>query len=296
MERTLRQYLEYLEVQRNYSGHTITSYHDDLLGLMEFLKQHAIANLADVDRLLLRRYVATLMASGYEASSVSRKIAAIKSFFKYLKKQGLVSSNPAALLVSPKKPKRLPSALDESAMNQLLNLPDRTTLIGKRDAAILELFYSSGIRLSELIQLNIADISLHEGTLKVKGKGNKERIVPVGKRALQAVEDYLRERQRYTKENLVSSQPLFLAHNGKRIYPQAIQNMVKKHIERVSEVQQKSPHVLRHTFATHLLNRGADLQAVKELLGHESISTTQIYTHVALDQLKKVYQKAHPKA
>jgi tyrosine recombinase XerC len=295
MERILRQYLEYLEVQRNYSHHTITSYETDLMEFLSYLHQESISSIDKVDKEILRRYVGKLMDSGLKASSVARKIASLKSFFKYLKRHNIIQTNPTLLLVTPRRENRLPSVLDESSMELLLQQPDRTTLAGKRDAAILELFYSSGIRLSELLQLNIGDLNVEECVVKVFGKGNKERIVPATKTAISAIQEYLSARDDVRK-NAPNETPLFIAKNGKRLYPQAVQAMVKKYISRVSEVQQKSPHVLRHTFATHLLNRGADLRAVKELLGHETISTTQIYTHVATEQLKKVYEKAHPKA
>ncbi|MBP8975688.1 MAG: tyrosine recombinase XerC [Bacteroidetes bacterium] len=295
MEQVLRQFLGYLEVQRNYSRHTITSYETDLMKFLSYLHQENVSSFDKVDKEVLRRYVGKLMDSGLKATSVARKIASLKSFFKYLKRHNIVHTNPTLLLVTPRRAKRLPSVLDESSVDLLLQQPDRKTLVGKRDAAILELFYSSGVRLSELLQLNIGDLDVEEGVVKVLGKGNKERIVPVTRKAISAIQEYLSVRDDI-RDNGLNETPLFIAKNGKRLYPQAVQAMVKKYISRVSELQQKSPHVLRHTFATHLLNRGADLRAVKELLGHETISTTQIYTHVATEQLKKVYEKAHPKA
>lgn len=296
MERVIREYLEYLELQKNYSDHTILSYYNDLMSFTQYLVTKKVTSFTDVTKIELRRYIAELFNKGYEPSSIARKIATLKSFFKYLKRQEIVPVNPAALLVAPRRTKRLPSVLDEQSMSHLLQQPDRSTCIGKRDAAILELFYSSGIRLGELIQLNICDLNERESLLKVRGKGRKERIVPVGSKALEALREYLAARQKEMKHSLKSDDPLFVTVHGKRMYPQAVQLLVRKYIARVSEIDQKSPHVLRHTFATHLLNRGADLRAVKELLGHESISTTQIYTHVAAEQLKKVYRKAHPKA
>ncbi|MCX7984755.1 MAG: tyrosine recombinase XerC [Bacteroidetes bacterium] len=292
----VRQYLEYLKVQKNYSEHTILSYSTDLGGFLYYLQRQSISSFDRVSKTVLRNYIAELFNAGYESSSIARKIATLKSFFKYLKKQGIITINPAALLSAPRRAKKLPAVLDEHSMMLLLQQPDRTTLGGKRDAAILELFYSSGIRLSELIQLNVGDIDFREGVLKVYGKGKKERIVPVGSKAIDAVCEYLSHRKLESKMNLSHNDPLFVTVHGKRLYPQAVQAIVRKYIARVSEIHKKSPHVLRHTFATHLLNRGADLRAVKELLGHESISTTQVYTHVAAEQLKQVYRKAHPKA
>ncbi len=296
MERHLRNFLENLENQRNYSVHTVISYNTDLTAFIAYVKKNNINDIGEVDKQLLRTYVAELIASDFEPSSVARKIASLKSFFKYLKKQKVIQTNPATLLVAPRRSKRLPSVLDEQAMEQLLQQPDRSTDIGKRDAAILELFYSSGIRLSELLQLNVGDLNISEQVIKVQGKGNKQRIVPVGKKAIEAINEYLKIRTDISSTGNYTLIPMFVTEKGKRMYPQLVRSIVKEYITRVSEIQKKSPHVLRHTFATHLLNRGADLRAVKELLGHESISTTQIYTHVATEQLKAVYRKAHPKA
>jgi integrase/recombinase XerC len=202
------------------------------------------------------------------------------------------------VLITPKIGKKLPSYLDEQSMEMLLVSSDKTNPDTKRDLAILELFYSTGIRLSELINLTLADLKKEEGLIKVKGKGRKERIVPVGKKAALAINDYLAVRKDLlsTQNQTRESQSLFVSEKGRKLYPQAIGRIVRKHISAVSEIEKKSPHVLRHTFATHMLNHGADIRAVKELLGHESLSTTQVYTHVSTAHMKKVYSEAHPKA
>jgi integrase/recombinase XerC len=298
MDKVIRNYLEYLETERNYSEHTINSYETDLIYLINFLKNTGIESFRKMNKETLRACVANLLNSGYSQQSVARKIASMRSFFKYLRRQNIISGNPSLGLITPKLKKKLPSFLNEKSVLDLLSLPDISTENGKRDLAILELFYSTGIRLSELINLNNSDLNENQGLIKVKGKGRKERILPVGKKALEAIKDYLNTRKDITERlhDRIKDYPLFAIGKGQRLYPQAVGRMVRKYIENISEIEKKSPHVLRHTFATHLLNRGADIRAVKELLGHESLSTTQIYTHVSSARMKKVYEDAHPKA
>jgi integrase/recombinase XerC len=269
-----------------------------LLSLVQFLRREGIDSFANVDKESLRAFIGSLLDEGFSQRSIARKIASMRSFFKYLRRQKIINGNPALVLITPKVGKRLPSFLDEESVQRLLSLPDRSTPDGKRDAAILELFYSTGIRLGELIDLNIGDLKREEGLIKVRGKGRKERIVPVGRKALVAINDYLKEMKEPSVETnvKVDERPLFIIKEGRRMYPQAVGRMVRKFIGVISEIEKKSPHVLRHSFATHLLNHGADLRAVKELLGHESLSTTQVYTHVSSARMKKVYEDAHPKA
>jgi len=288
-----------LEMERNYSAHTILSYETDLFGLIQFLRRESIDSFRNVHKETLRSYLGSLLDSGFSARSVARKIASLRSFFKYLRRQKVIDGNPALVLMTPKSGKRLPTFLDEDAVQRLIASPGTATPRGKRDTAILELFYSTGMRLSELIGLNVGDVLAQEGVVKVRGKGRKERIVPVGKNALEALKEYLhggREGSSAVRRGASDDRPLFVIAEGRRMYPQAVGRMVKKYIGRVSEIEKKSPHVLRHSFATHMLNRGADLRAVKELLGHESLSTTQVYTHVSTARMKKVYEDAHPKA
>ena len=296
MQHQIRKFLEYLEIQKNYSPHTVLSYETDLTAFLQFLDTEGIREFSQVRKDHLRLFVGMLMDDGFQPRSVARKIAALRSFFKYLKRQEIISSNPAVLLVTPRLPKHLPQFLDEHAMDQVLHLPDCTTDEGKRDSAILELLYGTGIRVGELVALSIGDYSGAQGSMKVKGKGSKERIVPVGTKAADALACYLRTRTDAQAGRTNRGVPMFVARNAQRIYPQAVRRIVKKYVGAVSEIQKKSPHMLRHSFATHLLNRGADLQAVKELLGHESLSTTQVYTHVSTSRLKKIYQDTHPKA
>jgi integrase/recombinase XerC len=298
MDKMARKFLEYLETERNYSANTILSYETDLMSMVNFLNSEGIKSFKDVHKESLRAFIGFLVDSGFSQRSVARKIASMRSFFKYIRRQKIIEGNPALVLITPKVNKRLPSFLNERAVQQLLSLPDTATQYGKRDKAILELFYSTGIRLSELINLNINDIKSSEGIVKVKGKGRKERIVPVGRKALSAINDYLAARKdgASISHRVSEGHPLFVIEPNRRMYPQAVGRMVRKFIMAISEIEKKSPHVLRHTFATHMLNRGADLRAVKELLGHESLSTTQVYTHVSSAQMKKVYEGAHPKA
>jgi len=298
MEKIVRSYFEYLEIERNYSAHTILSYETDLLSLVQFLRREGIDSFNKVHKESLRAFIGSLLDEGFSQRSTARKIASMRSFFKYLRRQKIIEGNPALVLITPKVGKRLPFFLDEESVQRLLSSPDRTTANGKRDGAILELFYSTGIRLSELIDLNVGDLKQEEGLIKVRGKGRKERIVPVGRKALTAIDEYLKgEKEISVKANIKADErPLFTITAEHRMYPQAVGRMVRKYIGMVSEIEKKSPHILRHSFATHMLNHGADLRAVKELLGHESLSTTQVYTHVSSARMKKVYEDAHPKA
>ena len=294
----VRSFLEFLESGKNYSSHTIESYNADLLRFAEFAAGNNARYPEAISKDHLRSFIAHLFDQGYSRKSIARKIASLRSLFKYLKRKHLVESNPAANLATPKLDRKLPAFLDETSMQHILDLPDRSTTEGMRDAAVLEIFYSTGIRLSELINLNVDDIDHQGEVIKVTGKGRKQRIVPVGRKALKAVDEYLESEDRLSGAvaRNARNRAVFLARNGKRIYPQMVGSIVKKYISKVSELEKISPHLLRHTFATHLLNRGADLKAVKDLLGHESLSTTQIYTHVTTERLRKVYHQSHPKA
>lgn len=290
MHTMIRAYLEYLDGERNYSHHTVRAYEQDLQQCSRYLESIGISSFADVRKEALRSFVSMLVQSGMGRKSIARKAACLRSFFRFMRRRAFLRINPALGLVTPKLEKHLPIYLDERSAERLLERPDPATDNGKRDSAILELFYGTGIRLSELIGLNIRDADLADGTLRVRGKGRKERMVPVGKNAAAALKRYLEGREAGLSE------PLFTLPSGKRCYPQWVSRMVTKYISEVSELEKRSPHVLRHSFATHLLNNGADLRAVKELLGHESLSTTQLYTHVSTERLKKVYRQSHPKA
>lgn len=298
MEAFVQKFLLHLRGERNYSTHTIASYEDDLIQFVDFLSRRfsePSVNAEHVDRSHIRLFLRYLHEQEYSKKSIARKLASIRSLFKYLHKQHIIHANPAILVSTPKAEKKLPQVLDQGDVAALMQQPDVSTTIGKRDAAILEIFYSTGIRLSELIGLTVNDVDFVHGTLKVHGKGSKDRIVPFGSKAARAMREYLEIRA--TLVSGISPDGLFfLTVRGKRMNPKGVNILVNKYIGKVSEIKKKSPHVLRHSFATHMLDRGADLQAVKELLGHESLSTTQIYTHVSISRLKKIYALTHPKA
>ncbi len=304
LERHVRSFLTYLSEERNYSSHTVSSYEDDLGQFTSFLRRHFTEGRADpgeVDAIAIRQFLGDLLEEGFSRKSIARKLACVKSFFKYLRRKHVIGGNPTLLVVSPKTEKRLPQFLDERAVNSLMEQPDRSTAEGARDAAILEVLYGTGMRLGELLRLEERDIDFANGTVKVTGKGSKQRILPLGSKAGEALRTYLSVRPKLLTAHRASgtgSGPgaLVLTVRGKGMSPKGVNRLVNRYIGQASEIEKKSPHVLRHTFATHLLNRGADLRAVKELLGHESLSTTQVYTHVGIDRLLKVYARAHPKA
>jgi len=298
-ERHIRSFLEYLENERNYSSNTVTAYREDLTQFQEFLSHvtgAAPVTLSEIDRETIRHFLGGLLERGFGKKSIARKLACLRSFFKFLVRKGVLDSNPAANISTPKTPKTLPFYLEEESIAKMMELPDKSTVRGLRDAAILELLYGTGMRVGELVGLNLRNIDWGNGTVKVFGKGSKERIVPFGRSAAAALKRYLERRQELTAGDGSEKNALFFSSRGKRIYPAAVYLIVVKYIARVSDIEKKSPHVLRHSFATHLLNRGADVRAVKDLLGHENLSTTQIYTHVSVDRLKRIYEQAHPKA
>ena len=286
MNRYLEKFISYLDIEKNYSAHTLVNYRIDLADFFAFIGKIPVDK---VDYLTLRKFLAQLRTRQYRPRTLTRKLSALRSFFKFLQREGLVRENPAVLLMSPKIDKPLPKFMTESEMIRFIETPDPASAAGKRDRAILEALYSTGIRVSELVGLNIVDVDLISNIAKVSGKGKKERIVPIGDKALDAIRDYLRGRRH-------RANALFLNKNGTRLSDRSVRNIVNKHITAASIQQNISPHVLRHSFATHLLDRGADLRSVQELLGHVNLSTTQIYTHVTTDRLKEVYNKAHPRA
>ncbi len=290
MDRYIEKFMRYLEIEKNASRHTIINYSVDLKSFKDFMKEIPIEK---VDYIALRRYLAHIKENNLSKVSVARKIASIRSFFKFLFREGIIKSNPAASLSSPKKDKHLPKFLDEGEVVKLLESPDTESEAGLRDRAILETLYSTGIRVSELVGLNVDRIDQIGGVIKVYGKGKKERIVPIGDRALQVIRQYLKKR-RY--DDSKREQALFLNKNGGRITDRSIRRVVNKYITKISIQQKISPHTLRHSFATHLLDHGADLRSVQELLGHANLSSTQIYTHITTERLKAAYEKTHPRA
>lgn len=278
--------------ERNVSLHTLEAYRRDICQFATFVaaEKGEHATVGEIDHLLLRRYLAGLGKS-LKKSSIGRKLAAIKSFFHYLQRLGLISGNPAELISTPKKENRLPFHLNIDQTTTLVEAPQADAEHAVRDRAVLELLYSCGIRVSELTALNIGDLDLAAEMLRVMGKGGKERIVPVGSKAIAAVAGYLSERG-----NPPVNFPMFLNTRGDRINRRSIARIIDRHVSQISSFRKISPHTLRHTFATHMLEGGADLRAIQELLGHASLSTTQKYTHLSIDRLMETYDKAHPKA
>jgi len=297
----------YLLNEKNYSKHTLLNYIRDLNDLYRFIarkieEKGSKIELKFIDEQTLKEFIASFVLNSevkYSKRTISRKISTLKSFYKFLNRKKLFDTNPARNLIFPKLSKNLPYVIDEKSLSNMLDLEYFSKNIwGIRDKAIMELLYSSGIRLNELINLSIENFDEKNSVIKVKGKGRKERIIPIGNAAIGAIITYLDKREKYFEEkgNEYDMSVIFNAKNGKKLYPALLNRIAEKYISKVSEVKKKSPHVLRHSFATHMLNHGADIMAVKDLLGHVSLSTTQIYTHVSVERLKQVYEKAHPKA
>ncbi len=284
-------YLDYLRLEKNYSPHTITNYAVDLRDFYDYLIEHnkKEIDINKIDYFILRKFLSLLVAKNLSKRSISRKISTLKSFFKFLLKEGNIKSNPAASLIYPKMDKKLPTFLTEEQVVKILNSVDKRNLFSLRDKAILEFLYSTGARVSEVTSLKIDDIDFIGGIAKVKGKGRKERLLPLGEPALRALKEYLDERDDSCPHLFINRRKTHLSERGLR-------NIVNKYITKTSIKLNVSPHTFRHSFATHLLNRGADLRSVQELLGHSSISTTQVYTHLTIDSLKRIYNKAHPRA
>jgi len=290
MERYIEKFTRYLEIEKNYSKHTILNYHLDLEDFKNFLGDKPIEN---VDYLVLRKYLALLKERNFLPRTVGRKLSTLRSFLRFLTREGFVKNNPILSISSPKQDKHLPSFLTEEDVKKLID----SVVIEKgkkeelllRDKAILETFYSTGMRISEVVGTSISDIDFISGIVKVYGKGKKERIVPIGEHAMKAIRLYLDKRKKQT-------QAVFLNKNGSRITDRGVRDIVTKYLKLVSLRHGVSAHTLRHSFATHLLNRGADLRSVQELLGHANLSTTQVYTHLTTERLKNIYDKAHPRA
>ncbi|WP_234571862.1 tyrosine recombinase XerC [Rhodohalobacter sp. 614A] len=303
MKELIDKYLKYLKIERNSSDHTITSYQNDLTQLLDFTAQHFekepdSVDVSDIDRLTIRLWLGELTEEGMARNTIARKVAAVRSFFKYCYKRSYITKNPAHLLIIPKKEKRLPKIVQAGEINEMMELASDPAPETVQERAILELFYSTGIRLSELTNLNVKDIQIHQHQLTVLGKGSKQRIVPLGDKALDAIKNHLQTRSELftTKSSKEAKNALFLSVGGNRIYPRMVQRIIKKYLLKVSEVTQKSPHTLRHSFATHMLDAGADIRLIKEFLGHANLASTQIYTHTSVERLQKIYSQAHPRA
>jgi len=292
MRKYIFDFISYLKNQRNVSPHTERSYHSDLVQFFDFLGK---SDLSTINHQILRQFIAHLMKLKIKNTSIARKLSAIRSFFKYLNREGILTTNPARLVATPRRDKRLPMVLTADDAQRLMEAPDSKKR-GRddsvlRDRALLETLYSTGIRVSELIGINLDDIDRHDRLIRIRGKGRKERIVPIGTKSLKAIDAYL-ERGNHDVE--ISA--IFTGPSGKRLTVRTVQRILENYRKRLGLLQKASPHTLRHSFATHMLESGADLRSIQELLGHASLSSTQRYTHLNLDSLMEVYDKSHPKA
>ncbi len=295
MQQVFNKYVNYLEAERNASPYTVRNYTTDLLGFFRFLKDRGVGSLNNVDKLVLRDYLSYLMGQGFIKASIARKLSAVRSLYRYLLREEIISTSPVATTSSPKLDRRLPAFLTADEVTHLLEVPDLSTPQGQRDRALLELLYASGLRVSELVNLNLEQIDLDSCEIRVWGKGSKERMVLIGKPAARALSNYIRQ-GRHQLLGEKRNNALFLNRYGGRLTRRRVQKILGKYANLTGLEKRVHPHMLRHTFATHLLDGGADLRVVQELLGHASLSSTQIYTHVSKSRAKKVYLSAHPMA
>ncbi len=290
-------FLEHLEQARNYSPHTLRAYRRDLAAFADFLEQAGASTApAAINRLDIRAYLAHLADSSPSKRTVARKLSTLRSFFKFLLARRAVKSNPCSGIRTPRLPKTLPRFLDEASIERLLTAPKGDDHLALRDRAILETLYSSGLRVGELVALDVRDVDRIGEVIKARGKGRKERLAPIGRAATEAIEKYLAARKRSRRFVEIESEALFLNRFGRRLSARSVARLLRKYLLEAGLPADLSPHSLRHSFATHMLDRGADLRSVQELLGHANLTTTQIYTHVTTQRLKRVYQSAHPRA
>lgn len=291
---TTNTFLKYLEFEKRFSPHTLTAYKGDLAQFNDFISStYELTEAKEVTPQHIRAWMVQLMQEGVSTRSVNRKLSSLKTFFKFLKKRGQLEINPMSKIIAPKSGKRLPVFVNKDQIELLFdNVDFAEGFDGIRDKTILELLYATGMRRSELIGLKVKDISFESNFIKVNGKGNKERLIPMSRKIEKVLKEYLKERE----ETFPDRVNLFLTGKGKPLYPKLVYNLVKKYLSAVTTLEQRSPHVMRHTFATHLSDNGADLNAIKELLGHSSLAATQVYTHNSIEKLKKVYEQAHPNA
>ncbi len=291
----IESFLDYLRLEKNCSEKTIVSYGTDLTKFEEFFKSvDEEVDFTTVDADVIRSWVVNLMDGGYTSTSVNRKLSSLRSFYRYLLRKKVVVVDPTRKVTGPKKKKPLPVFVKEEDMNRLLDeIPCEKGFTGCRDKTIIEMFYATGIRLSELIGLNDADVDFSASLIKVTGKRNKQRLIPFGDELRMALLNYIKVRDEAIPDR---EEAFFVKQDGKRLYPMKVYSLVKRNLSKVVTLKKRSPHVLRHSFATSMLNNQAELGAVKELLGHESLTTTEIYTHTTFEELKKVYEQAHPRA
>lgn len=293
----LSEYSEYLTSEKRYSPHTVKSYLSDIEQFSVYLNiQYQIDDISKAESSQIRSWMASLINEKLNSRSVHRKLSTLRNYFKYLMRHGYIDSSPLETIVAPKTKKRLPQFIDESKIDELLDVEFYNEgFEGVRDNLILKIFYATGIRLAELINIKDSDIDFSMQNIKVKGKRNKERIIPIGKGLINAIEAYIKLRDEtfeFEKQNPF----LLVTIKGNQLYPKSVYRIVRSNMGRVTTQSKKSPHILRHTFATHLLNEGADINAIKDLLGHANLSATQVYTHNTIGKLKKIYKQAHPRA
>jgi len=292
----IQSFLDYLKFQKRYSRHTIISYENDLTGFFNFIQNtFEETGLKSITPSFVRTWLAQLKDQEITSKSINRKISSLKSFFKYHLKQSVIEISPMSTIISPKMGKRLPQFVDKKDIDTLftyVEFPD--TWNGQTDKLLLQLLYNTGIRQAELIGLQERHVDIRNSSVKVFGKGSKERIIPVSNQLISALQNYIDNK----KKIVLDADPVYLIVNdkGKKLYPKYVYNVSKKYLSLVTTIDKKSPHIFRHSFATHLTNNGADLNAVKELLGHSSLAATQVYTHNTIEKLKDIYKKAHPKA
>ena len=305
MQKHIDHFMQHLKYERNLSEHTLRNYESDLGQFYDHVAprdkggNRRQVDVYAIDNLTIRDFMATLYERKKKRSSIHRKVAALRTFFRFLCREGVLKVNPAQMVASPRVERKLPNHLSIQEMIRFIEMPDVETVLGKRDRAMLELLYASGVRVSELVGLNLIDIDFPNQTLRVKGKGRKERIVPFGEHAKQAIEAYLGVRGQLLVEaepDKVDPLAVFINYQGTRITSRSVGRMIDKYVRMCADIHHISPHSLRHSFATHLLDAGADLRTIQELLGHARLSSTQVYTHVSMDKLMEVYDKAHPKA
>ncbi|TWU37863.1 Tyrosine recombinase XerD [Novipirellula aureliae] len=299
MQRAIAQFLQYLATERNASDLTIKAYREDLFGLVEWLSttRGNVPHPGSLTPQDLRPFQAALQEAGYARTTIARKLASLRSFYRFAMRQGIATSNPAKPLRNPRRQRKLPHVLNNEEVGALLLAPPAKETAGLRDRAMLETMYSAGLRVSELVAMRDGDMDLDEQIVRVRGKGRKERMSPLGSYAIKAIVAYRKRRVRDPQVELLGRQgPVFVNRFGKILTTRSVGRMLDKYIARVGLDTRTSPHTLRHSFATHLLDRGADIRSVQELLGHKSLATTQIYTHVSAANLLAIYEKAHPRA
>lgn len=300
MEKWIENFCQHLRGERNYSAHTVTAYRKDLEQFLQFRQEWDDGDWIKTDNMIIRSYLAYMVEYKYKRSSIARKLAALRSFFSFLQEEGILNDNPARESRSPKQEKKLPRFLSQWEIQSLLSAPSPDTPLGQRDRAILEVLYSSGLRASELIGLQLTSLDFTKKEIRILGKGRKERLVPCGDKALEALKLYLRNGRPQllsrADKGLKENNAVFLNYRGGELSVRSVRRILTKYVKQLALTDGISPHSIRHTFATHLLEAGADLRSIQELLGHVSISTTQIYTHVSRQRLRTVYQQAHPRA